>query len=61
MPLSQAEQIELDEQWAKLWPSDRSSIESAVMVIPEGPQRDRASYDMAFRSTPMPQQYWGEI
>ncbi|EDX82361.1 hypothetical protein S7335_918 [Synechococcus sp. PCC 7335] len=55
--IAQLKAAEYEEQWSRLWLSDQQSIESSVAVLPEG-RREQARYEMAFRTQPMPEQYW---
>ena len=55
--INQLKAAEFTEHWSRLWPANQQDIESAIQVLPEA-ERDRARYEMAFRTLPMPEQYW---
>ena len=48
---------EFAEHWSRLYPSSQRDIEAAVQVLPAA-EREQARYEMAFRTQPMPEQYW---
>ena len=55
--IEQLKAAEFAEHWGRLWPTNQQDIESAIQVLPAA-ERDQARYDMAFRTPPMPEQYW---
>ena len=55
--IDQLKAAEFTERWSRLYPSSQREIEAAVQVLPET-ERDQARYEMAFRTQPMPEQYW---
>lgn len=55
--IEQLKAAEFAEHWSRLWPVNQRDIESAIQVLPEA-KRERARYDMAFRTLPMPERYW---
>ena len=55
--IEQVKAAEYAERWNRLWPTDQQAIESAIQVLPAA-ERDQARYEMAFRTKPMPEQYW---
>ena len=55
--IEQLKAPEFAEHWSRLWSSDQQSIDSAIQVLPAD-RREQARYEMAFRTAPMPEQYW---
>ena len=55
--IEQLKAAEFEEHWSRLWPVNQQDIEAAVAVLPE-PEREQARYEMAFRTLPMPEEYW---
>ena len=55
--IEQLKAAEFAEHWSRLWPASQQDIESAIQVLPEA-EREQARYEMAFRTLPMPEQYW---
>lgn len=55
--IEQLKAAEFAEHWSRLWPVNQQDIESAIQVLPEA-EREQARYEMAFRTLPMPEQYW---
>ena len=55
--IEQLKAAEFAEHWSRLWSSDQQSIDSAIQVLPAD-RRAQARYEMAFRTAPMPEQYW---
>ena len=55
--INQIKAAEYAEHWSHLWRSDQQAIESSIQVLPVE-RREQARYEMAFRTQPMPEQYW---
>ena len=55
--IEQLKAAEFEEHWSRLWPANQRDIEAAVAVLPET-EREQARYEMAFRTLPMPEEYW---
>ena len=55
--IEQLKAAEFEERWSRLWPANQRDIEAAVAVLPEA-EREQARYEMAFRTLPMPEEYW---
>ena len=55
--INQLKAAEFAEHWSRLWRSDQQAIDSSIQVLPVA-AREHARYEMAFRTPPMPEQYW---
>lgn len=55
--IDQLKAAEFAEYWSRLYPSAQQDIEAAIAVLPAA-EREQARYEMAFRTEPMPTQYW---
>ncbi|MBE9063465.1 hypothetical protein [cf. Phormidesmis sp. LEGE 11477] len=55
--IEQLQAAEFAEHWSRLWPSDQQAIDASIQVLPVD-RREQARYEMAFRTQPMPEQYW---
>lgn len=55
--IEQLKAAEFTEHWSRLWPANQQDIEAAVEVLPEA-EREQARHELAFRTLPMPAQYW---
>lgn len=55
--IEQLKAAEFAKHWGRLWRSDQQAIDSSIQVLPVA-AREQARYEMAFRTPPMPEQYW---
>ena len=55
--IEQLKAAEFAEHWSRLWRSDQQAIESSIQVLPVE-RHEQARHEMAFRTQPMPEQYW---